>query len=318
MKTWLVATALLACSLAMAQPATPAGAPLVLVVGGPPGNPGDLMLRALSAPLSAELGQPVVVENRPGAAGTIGLAAVARGKSDGNVLGLLALQSAVAPALIKALPYDTLRDLAPVRQLSWVNNVLVVSGDSPFASLDDVVRAGRSAQLTFASGGNGTPAHLAAELFAQEARVQVRLVPFNGASAGVHAVLGGHVQMMFATAPAAAGLLHAGKLRALAAAAPERLPLLPNVPTLVESGFPGAHMRDWHGLVAPAGTAPDRIDRLAKALDKVLASGATVQALRAAGLEPAATSSPEDFREFVRSEMQRWRELVRRTGMTMQ
>ena len=294
MKHWtLAALGVLVCTLGLAQPAADT-APLVLVVGGPPGNPGDLLLRTLSAPLAAELGQPVVVENKPGAAGTIGLAAVARARPDGNVLGLLALQSAAAPALIKSLPYDTLRDLAAVRQLSWVSNVLVVTPDSPFQSLQDVVRAGRAGPLTFASGGNGTPAHLAAELFAQEARVQVQHVPFNGAMAGVNGLAGGHVQLMFATAPSVAGLLQAGKLRALAGAGPERL------------------------AVAPAGTPQQRIDRIAAALDRVLSSEAVKQRMAAAGFEPAAKSSPADFRAFIGSEVHRWGELVRRNGITLQ
>ena len=320
MRNWVIAVlALLAATSIVAQPApAAAAAPLVLVVAGPPGNPGDLLLRTLSAPLAAELGQPVLVENKPGAAGTIGLAAVARAKADGNVLGLLALQSTVAPALIKALPYDTLHDLVPVRQLSWLSNVLVVAPDSAFASLDDVVKAGQSSPLTFASGGNGTPAHLAAELFAQQAHARLQIVPFNGAAAGVNAVIGGHVQMMFAAAPAVAGLVQAGKLRALAAAGPQRLPRLPDVPTLAASGLAGATMRDWHGLVAPAGTSPERIERIARALDKVLAAPAVRQAMAAAGLEPVASSTPDTFRAFVTLEVERWGELVRRSGIRLQ
>jgi tripartite-type tricarboxylate transporter receptor subunit TctC len=320
MKKWIVAgLALLACTFGVAQTAAGTSAvPLVLVVGGPPGNPGDLLLRTLAAPLAAELGQPVVVENKPGAAGTLGLAAVARAKADGNVLGVLALQSAVAPALIKALPYDTLRDLVAVRQLSWVSNVLVVRPDSPWQSLDDVIRAGRAGPLTYASGGNGTPAHLAAALFAQEARLQLQHVPFNGAAGGVNALLGGHVQLMFATAPSVGGLVEAGKLRALASAAPERPRLDPSVPTLAESGLAAAGMRDWHGLVAPAGTPPDRLERIAAALDKVLGTDSVRQRMAAAGLEPVPESTPREFRDFVAGEMRRWGEVVRRAGISMQ
>lgn len=318
-KCIMAVLATLACTVALAQqgPAASSG-PLVLIVGGPAGNPGDLLLRALAAPLAAELGQPVVVENKPGAAGTIALATVARARPDGNVLGLLALQSSVAPSLIKALPYDTMRDLVPVRQLSWVSNVLVVTPDSPFQSVQDVLKGGGSGALTFASGGNGTPAHLAAELFAHHAHVQLRHVPFSGAMAGVNAVLGGHVQMMFATVPSVAGLLQAGKLRALAGAAPERLPQFPATPTLLESGLPGAEMRDWHGLVAPAGTPAQRVERIARALDKVLAEEAVRQSIRAAGLEPVVSSSPEQFRSFVMQEVTRWGILVRGAGITLQ
>ncbi len=319
MKKWIAMVVLFAWTYGLAAPSESAGAtPLVLIVGGPAGNPGDLLLRTLSAPLAVELGQPVVVENRPGAAGTIGLAVVARAKPDGNLLGLLALQSAVAPALIKTLPYDTVRDLVAVRQLSWVSNVLVVAPDSPFQSLDDVRHAGRSEALTVASGGNGTPAHLAAELFAHEARVQLRHVPFNGAMAGVNAVLGGHVQMMFAALPAVSGLVQAGRLRALVGVGPERQSLLPTTPTLAENGLAGASMRDWHGLVAPAGTPPARVKQIASALDKVLATEAAQQAIAAAGLEPVASSTPKDFTVLIAREVSRWGELVRQAGISLQ
>jgi tripartite-type tricarboxylate transporter receptor subunit TctC len=318
-KSMLAALGLFTCTLVLAQAGGGASPPpLVVIVGGPAGNPGDLLMRTLSGPLAAELGQPVVVENKPGAAGTVGLAAVARAKPDGNVLGVLGLQSAVAPSLIKALPYDTLRDLLPVRQLSWVSNVLVVRPDSPFHSLDDVMKAGRSTSLTYASGGNGTPGHLAAELFAQQARVQFQHVPFNGAMAGVNALLGGHVQVMFATVPSVSGLIEAGKLRPLASAAPERLPLAPAVPTLVESGLASASMRDWHGLVAPVGTSPERIERIAAALEKVLGMEAVRQRMAAAGLEPVTNTTAQDFRTWVATEVSRWGELVRRAGISLQ
>jgi tripartite-type tricarboxylate transporter receptor subunit TctC len=317
MKKWFVfALGVCACAIAFAQ--SPAEPPLVLIVGGPPGNPGDLLLRTLSGPLGTELRQTVIVENKPGAAGTIGLAAVARAKPDGNTLGLLALQSAAAPALIRPMQYDTLRELMPVRQLSWVSNLLVARADSKFRSVDDVVNAGRSTELTFASGGNGTPAHLAAVLFAQETGLQVRHVPFNGAMAAVNAVIGEHVELMFGSGPTVASLIHSGKLRALAAASPERLQIAVAAPTLAESGLAKASMRDWHGLVAPAGTSPQRIDRIALALDKVLATEAVRLRLVTAGLEPVSKSTPATFAALVASEVERWGDLARKSGMKVE
>ncbi|HEY0824476.1 MAG TPA: tripartite tricarboxylate transporter substrate-binding protein [Ramlibacter sp.] len=312
----------LACGIAAAQPAAPAppaqGAPLVILVGGPPGTPGDVVARAISGPLGAELGQPVVVENRPGAAGTVALAAVARARGDGNVLGVLALQSAVAPALIRSLPYDTQRDLVPVRQLSSVGNLLVVRADSPFQTLEDLLRAGRAGTLTYASGGNGTPAHLAAELFAHEARAKLQHVPFNGAVAGVTAVLGGHVQMMFATAPAAAPLVQSGRLRAIAASSGQRLAVAPSVPTFAEGGLAAVTVRDWHGLVAPAGAPPERVAQVAAAAGRALSSDAVRARLEAAGLEPATVSGPGEFGAWVRAEMERWAAVVHRAGISLQ
>jgi tripartite-type tricarboxylate transporter receptor subunit TctC len=307
------------CARSFAQGSgAPAGAPVVIVVGGPPGTPGDLLARTLGGPLAAELGQPVVVENRPGAAGTVALGVVARSRPDGNLLGLMGLQSAVAPALVRTLPYDTARDLTPVRQLTSVSNVLVVRADSPLRSLDDVLKSGRESALTYASGGNATPAHLAAELFAQESRVQLRHIPFGGAVAGVTALLGGHVQLMFATIPAVAALVQAGKLRALATSSQQRLPLLPEVPTLAELAWPGAVMRDWHGLVAPAGTPADRIRQLSEAAGKSLAQDDVRERLAAQGLAPAHGSGPDEFRRWIGREMQLWSGIVQRAGISLQ
>jgi tripartite-type tricarboxylate transporter receptor subunit TctC len=191
-----IALCVLCCAWlgAAAQPAAPTSStPLVIVTGAAAGTPGDVVARAIAGPLALELGQPVVVENRPGAIGTVAIAAVARARPDGQLLGIFGLPAAVAPALLRSVPYDSVRDLAPVRQLSTVSNVLVVRADAPFASVDDLLAAARKAPLTYASGGNGTPAHLAGELLAQTLGLQLQHVPFNGAVAGVTAVVGGHV-----------------------------------------------------------------------------------------------------------------------------
>jgi len=308
-----------ACGTSLAQvTGASAGAPLIVLVGGPPGTPGDLLARTLAEPLAAELRQPVVVENRPGAAGTVALATVTRGKGDGHLLGLMGLQSAVAPALIKSMPYDTGRDLAAVRQLTTVNNVLVVRSDSPLRTLDDLLTMGRKETLTYASAGNATPAHLAAELFAQVSRVGLRHIPFSGATAGITALLGGHVQLMFATVPAAAVQVQGGRLRALATSSSERIALLPAVPTLAELGWPGAVMRDWHGLTAPPRTGGERIRQLSDAAATVLAGDGVRQRLAALGLEPAGPSGPDEFRRFIDQEMQLWSGIVQRAGISLQ
>ena len=295
-----------------------ASVPLMLIVGGPPGTPGDLLARTLSGPLATELGQPVVVENRPGAAGTVALAFLARARPEGNTLGTLALQSAAAPALVRSLPYDLSRDLAPVRQLTTVSNLLVVHADSPLRSIADVLAAARTGSLAFASGGNGTPAHLAAELFAQEGGVRMQHVPFNGPVAGLAALVGGHVHLMFATAPAAAPLLQSGKVRAIATTAPARLSAHPDVPTLAESGLAGATVQDWHGLVAPAGTPRARMEHVAAALERVMAQAVVRQRLAAAGIEPVARSGPEEFGQWIEGEAKRWRAVIQKAGISMQ
>lgn len=311
--------AALACACALGQGAAPGSeAPLVLMVGGPAGTPGDVVARAVSGPLAAELGQAVVVENRPGAIGTVALAAVARARPDTQMLGVLGLQAAVAPALLASVPYDTLRDLTPVRQLSSVSNVLVVRADSPLRSFEGLLAAARGGQLTYGSGGNGTPAHLAGELFRQHLRLDLQHVPFNGAVAGVTAVVGGHVDMMFATTPSVMALLKAGKLHALATTSARRLAALPDVPTVAELGMADVTLRDWHGLVAPAGASPERVERIAAAVGRVLATEGVQQRLAAAGLDAAGASGPAAFGQFVADEIARWGGVVRQARIRAQ
>ena len=303
-----------AAGLAAAQPAYPSR-PLRVISGAPPGTPGDVVARVIAEPLAVQLGQPVVIENRPGAINTIGLAAVARAEPDGHTLGILGLPSTVAPGLLASMPYDTRRDLAPVRQLSWVSNVLVMRPGTPLASVQALVAAAkpRPNMLTFASGGNGTPAHLAAELFSIAAGIRMRHVPFKGAVAGVGAVMGEQVDMMFAVAPSVLKQVQAGKLRALATPAPERLPLLPDVPTLAELGY-AVDVRDWHGIVAPAATSEAALSRLDSALGAVLAMGEVRTRLASVGLE-AAQSSRHEFRTHIERELERWARLVREAGI---
>lgn len=316
-KPLLLIGAVMAFTLAHAQPA--GGAQHVtIVVGGPPGTPGDLIARTLGEPLARELGRPVVVENRPGAAGTLAMSAVSRSAPDGSTLGVFALQSAVAPNLVKAMPYDSARDLLAVRQVSTVTNVLVVRSDSPMRDFTTLLRDARQSRPAYASAGMGTPSHLAAELFAQEVKLPLQHVPFNGPAAALSALIGGHVDMMFATTAAALPLIKDGKLRPVAVTATQRLPALPGVPTLAELGHPDASVRDWHGIVAPAGTAPERIEQLAGAIGRALSAAGVRDRLQAAGLEPLIDSGPGGFREFIGAESARWTGVLRRAGVTMQ
>ena len=307
---WIILFATMLSLQAMAQPKA-----IRILSGAAPGTPGDVVARFIAEPLGLRLGQPVVVENRPGAINTIALAAVAKADPDGHTLGILGMPSTIAPNLLSNMPYATLRDLAPVRQLSWVSNVLVVRPASTIASVQELVAAAkaRPRDLTFASGGNGTPAHMAAALFSLSAGIEMRHVPFKGAVAGVGAVMGEQVDMMFAVAPAVVAQIRAGKLRALATPAPQRLLLLPDVPTLVELGYP-VDVRDWHGIVAPAGTPKSVIARLDSALGEVLARTELRDRLGAVGLE-AANSDAESFRSLIAAELPRWARVVREAGI---
>jgi tripartite-type tricarboxylate transporter receptor subunit TctC len=289
--------------------------PVRMITGAPPGTPGDVIVRIIAEPLGIVLGQPLVIENRPGAINTIGLGAVVKANADGHTLGTMTMPSTLAPHLLPKIPFDTARDLAPVRQLAWVSNVLVVRPAAPFTSVRELVAAAkaRPQSLTFASGGNGTPAHVSGELFRLVAAIEMRHVPFNGAVAGVAAVMGEQVDMMFAIAPAVIPHLKAGKLRALATPAPLRLPALPDLPTLGELGYP-VDVRDWVGIVAPADTPKAILARLESAVATVLGQKQVKDRLAAAGFEPA-ESNADAFGALIRAELQKWARVVNEAGI---
>lgn len=316
---------ILAAALFVGATTTPVGsAPVsgypsrpVRLIATNPGTPGDVVVRILSEPLGAALGQPIVVDNRPGAINTIALDLVAKATADGHTLGVMGMPATVAPALLPRMPYDTTRDLAPIRQMTWVTNILVVRGGAPLASVANLVAAAKAQpnQLTYASGGNGTPAHLAAALFAASAALKVRHVPFRGAMPGVAAVMGEHVDFMFATVPAVAEQVRAGQLRALATSGPARLAAFPDVPTLVEQGYRKLSIRDWHGIVAPRSTPGPMIARIAAELGKALAARDVRARLAAIGVDPATDSSPAAFGDHIRAELERWSRVVRDAGI---
>lgn len=289
--------------------------PIRAITGAPPGSPGDVAARIVSEPLGVVLGRPVVLEHRVGAMNTIALGAVAKANADGYTLGIITMPWTVTPHLLAKPPHDIVQDLAPVRQLAWVSNVLVVRPGAVFASVRELIDAAKTRpdELTFASGGNGTPAHLSGELFRLSAGIRMRHVPFKGAVAGVSSVIGEQVDMMFAIAPAVIPHIRQGRLRALATPAPARLPALPEVPTLAELGY-AVDVRDWTGIVVPAATPKPVIARIDSALAEVLGRKEVTVRLAAAGFEPA-ESSPAAFAALIRAELQRWGRVVHEAGI---
>jgi tripartite-type tricarboxylate transporter receptor subunit TctC len=204
--------------------------------------------------------------------------------------------------------------------VAWTSNVLVVRGDSGIRSVPDLIAAAkaRPGKLTFASGGNGTPAHVLGELFREQTRLDVLHVPFKGAVEGVSAVMAGHVDFMLASAGVVVPQVRAGKLKALAQTTQTRLPLLAEVATFGELGFPGIIVRDWQGIVAPAGTPQAVLDRLSNAMRDALAHPELQERLRTLGMEPVETSDPHQFSVFLGSEVRRWAAVARASGLQAQ
>jgi len=290
--------------------------PLRLFVSTGPGAPPDVMARLLGEKLIVSLGQPVIVENRPGASGSIGMAAVAKAPPDGYTIGIFSMGYTTAASLIAHLPYDTERDLAPVTMLARDSNLLIVPAASPAKSLAELVALAKAkpGQLKFSSGGNSTPAHLAGELLKREAGLDLVHIPYKTPPAGAAAVLAGDVDMMFGATVAVAPYIKSGRVRVLAASTPKRLPAYPEVPTLAELGYPGVVVSNWSGIVAPAGTPKEIVERLRMEIQKILAMPDILQRLERLGVE-ASPAGPEEFGALIRSELKRWNQLVRDAGI---
>ena len=294
--------------------------PIRVLVSGAPGTPPDTLARIVAEPLGAALGKPVLVENRPGASGVVAMSTLARAAPDGYTLATIGLPQIVAPGLVAEMPYDTVRDFAPVIQLTWSANVLVVGTASSLRALSDFVTLAKTKPgvLTYASGGNGTPSHLASELLKRHAGIDVRHVPYKGISAGLGGVMGEQVDIAFAGIATALPLLRSGRLRALATAGAQRLPALPDVPTIAEAGYPGCQQNEWYGVVAPAGTPQEVIGRLAAELARIMAQPEVQARLTHLGLYPVDRSGPEALGALIRAELPRWKEIVREAGIKVE
>ena len=277
---------LLAAPLSMAQ-AWPAR-PIRLVVPFPPGGLIDNMARLVGSRLAQELGQPVVIDNKPGAGGNVGATEAARAPADGYTLLMASPALTISPAIYKNLPYQP-SQLAPVALLGRVPNVLLVNPASGIGKVQDLVGRAKAkpGQLNYASNGNGTSLHLSAELFKRRSETFITHVPYRGAAAAITALLSGEVDMMFDNLPSAIGQIQAGKLRALAVTTAQRSSALPDVPTLAEAGMDGFNVSAWFGVAAPAGLPAPVATRLADALQKVVQQPEVAAAMQRQGADPA-------------------------------
>jgi tripartite-type tricarboxylate transporter receptor subunit TctC len=285
--------------------------PLRIIVPFPPGGGTDLIARTLGATMAQELGQPVVIENKPGAGTILGTAVAANSPPDGYTLVMATFAHAVNPSLKPSLPYDTFKSFAPVALVARSFNVVVVRPDLGLKSIQEVLTYAKAnpGKLNYGSFGIGTSAHLAGELFKYLGQVDMTHVAFQGAATALTNLLSGEIQIMFTTVSSVSSYLQAGTLRGLAVTSAQRSPAFPDLPTVAEAGVLGYVAESWYGLYVPAGTPPAVIDRLNKTVPQAVQSPAFKRLEAVEGLVVAA-GPPEELDRYVRGEEARWRGVV--------
>lgn len=289
--------------------------PIKLVVGYAPGGATDLVARTVATRMSDTLGQQMIVDNRTGANSNVAAELVAAAPPDGYTLYVLTVANAINTSLYSNLRYDPLKDFEPIGLMAKIPNILVVNPNVPARTLADYRKLARESGegLTFASSGSGSSIHLSGELFKIQARLNLLHVPYRGSAPAIADLLGGQVQSMFDNAPSALPHVQGGRLRALAVTSPQRLPQLPDVPTIAESGFPGFDVQSWFSIVAPAGTPKAVIKRLNTELNRALAQPELRQRMQDMAATPI-SGTPEQLRQFTQAEIIRWREVVQTSG----
>jgi len=311
-----MAPALSPCPVSGQAPDAWPSKPVRLLLPFPPGGPTDILGRIVSDRLSAALGQPVVVENRGGAGGNVGAEAAAKSAPDGYTILLVSNPIAISPSLYTRLNYDPQKDFAPVGLLATVPNVMVTHPSVPAHTLQEFIALAKSKPggMNFGSGGAGTSNHAAGELFNIVAGVKLVHVPYKGVNLAMNDVLAGQIHLVVIGVPAAGPHIKAGRLRALAVIAPQRLPALPDVPTVAEAGLPNFEVTTWYGVLAPAGTPKGIVGRLNAELVRIMHSPELKDRLAAMATEPA-TGTPEEFADFIKRETAKWAEVVRQAGL---
>jgi len=313
-----------ALALAMAGGAIAQGSypsrPVTMVVGFAPGGGTDTVARILAKTVGDALGQQIVVENKAGAGGNIATDYVAHAAPDGHTLLLGNVGSlTVAPHLVANLPYDPLRDFAPITMAVVFANVVVVQASLPAQTLPEFVKLARDkpGTITYGSSGIGGAGHLAGELLKDAARIDIVHVPYKGGGPAMQGMLGGQIHAYFAAPASVVGHIKSGRARALATTGPRRARLLPDVPTIAESGYPGYEAMNWYAYVVPAKTPKGIIDRLNREIVKALAAPDVVALLEKQGMEPS-SSSPEELGRYMAREYETWGKVVKQAGIKAQ
>ncbi len=315
-RRWLIAAA--GMTSALATPATWAQATvpktIELVVPFPPGGSTDILARAVGARLATQLGVTVVIDNRGGAGGSVGAGEVARAPADGSTLMMGHIGTlAINPSMYPRLPYDAVKSFTPLALVAKVPNVLVVNEKFPATDFKAFIAKAKAApgRLTFSSGGNGSAAHITFELLKQQTNTYLLHIPYRGAAPAIGDVLAGQVDAIFTGTPALIGHIRSGRLRPLAVSSVQRIPTLPDVPTVAESGYPGFEADQWYGIVAPAGLPAPLVQLYNSEINKALASPEVARALSNEGAVPSPTT-PQAFAQLIASEIPRWARVILR------
>ncbi|MBL0920099.1 MAG: tripartite tricarboxylate transporter substrate binding protein [Hydrogenophaga sp.] len=312
--------AVLASCLALALPAAAQNfpdRPVRLVVPYAPGGSADITARIVSEEWGKALGQSIVVENRAGAGGNIGVDSVAKSRADGYTIGLQTVSLAINPGLFPRMPYDTLKDLEPIGMVASSQHVLVVNPGLAAANVKELVALAKAqpGKLNYGSAGNGSTFHMSAELFKAVAGADIAHIPYRGGGPALNDTIAGMVNMSFPVLSAAQGFVSSGRLRALGVTGPTRSPLMPDVPTIAEAGLPDYNFETWFMVFAPAGTPKAAIDKLNAALNQALNTPALKERMVRDGFDPI-PSTPAQARDRLVKEMPMWAKLIKDRGIT--
>lgn len=315
LKWLLVCLALVLTTAAPAQNYPNRTIKLIVPTGA--GGITDILARLVGKSISDQLGQPVIIDNRTGAGGTIGTRAVAQAEPDGYTLLMAFPSHAANPALYASLPYDSEKDFAPITMVTKVSEILLVPNSSPAKSVKDLIELARKQPLNYASVGVGSLAHLATELFLSTAGVKMTHIPYRGVPQAQQAVITGEVAAFFDTPITALPQIRAGSVRALGITSSKRLEVALDIPTIAEAGLPGYEVTGWNGVLAPARTPQSIVDKLNKTVVEALKAPEIEKFLREQGLEPAG-NSPEEFAGLMHADIEKWMRVTREAGITPQ
>jgi tripartite-type tricarboxylate transporter receptor subunit TctC len=292
--------------------------PITLIAPWAAGGAIDALCRAIGPKLAERLGQPVIIENRPGAGSTLGVAAAGRATPDGYTVVMAGSGSlAIAPTAFAKLPYDSTKDFAPVALVAWIPFVLVVNPALPIQSVADLIKYAKEkpGQLNYGSGGAGSPHQLLAEILKSMTGIEMAHVAYKGSSPALNDVIGGHIQLLFSDPLPSLPQIKAGNVRALGVSTIARWPTAPEIPTLAESGVPGFDAAGWGMVIVPAATPKEIVTRLHVELKSILGSPEIQEQILKLGMLPASNASREELQPFINSEIGRWGKIVRQVGL---